>query len=138
MDKIDNIRTEIEQLRRKVDDHNYYLDNSEQAVGYVNALLDIENFLDTLSEELDKSLEEAAEDYARLDNEGVWKDGGKYNGFIAGANWQKSQMLKGAVEGEVITNGLYPYEPRIVAPYPNCPYAFGDKVRIVILKEEEE
>jgi hypothetical protein len=47
-------------------------------------------------------------------------------------------MLKDAVEGEVMTNGFYPYEPRIVAPYPNCPYALGDKIRIVVLKEEEE
>ena len=54
------------------------------------------------------------------------------------ADWQKERMMKNAVEGEIMTNGFYPYEPRIVAPYPNCPYAFGDKVRIVVLKEEEE
>lgn len=59
-------------------------------------------------------------------------------GLNAGAEWQKAKMLKDAVEGEVITNGLYPYEPRIIAPYPNCPYAFGDKVRIVILEDEEK
>lgn len=48
------------------------------------------------------------------------------------------QMIKDAIEGDVMTNGFYPYEPRIVASYPNCPYALGDKVRIVVLKEEEE
>lgn len=53
------------------------------------------------------------------------------------AEYLLKQMMKDAVEGEVVTNGFYPYEPRIVASYPNCPYALGDKVRIVVLKAEE-
>ena len=53
-------------------------------------------------------------------------------------SWKPSeeQMVKEALEGEVMTNGFYPYEPRIVAPYPNCPYDFGDKVRIIIVKDD--
>lgn len=51
MDKIEKIRQEIERLRKLIDDHNYYLDNSEQALGYGLALDDIGQFLDTLSEE---------------------------------------------------------------------------------------
>ena len=81
-------------------------------------------------------------------------------GFIAGAKWQKEQdeeeqadlftivaldaaqrakeqMMREAVEGEVMTNGFYPYEPRVVAPYPNCPYDFGDKVRVIVCKKED-
>lgn len=54
------------------------------------------------------------------------------------ADWQEEQMMKDAVEGGVTTNGFYPYEPCIVASYPNCPYAIGDNVRIVVLKVEEE
>ena len=43
------------------------------------------------------SLEEAAEEYALLFDDGTrWKDGGKYKGFIAGAEWQKEQMYKQA------------------------------------------
>ena len=57
--------------------------------------------------------------------------------FKAGAEWQKEQMLKGAVEGEVMMNALHPHEPRVTASYPNCPYKFGDKVKIVIVKEEK-
>lgn len=93
MDKIEKIRQEIELLRREIDDHNYYLDNSEQALGYSAALDDIEKFLDTL-EEPDKSLEEAAEEYAQLDDKGIWKDGGKYKGFIAGAEWMEKEINK--------------------------------------------
>lgn len=36
-----------------------------------------------------EDLEEAANKYAILDEEGKWKDGGKYKGFIAGAEWQR-------------------------------------------------
>lgn len=130
----------------------------------------LNRFLDTLPEEPDKSLEEAAEEFAEQEWDGLHDTNGnalytedyiKYT-FIAGAEWQASQMpmpedtalfqkgvtegrrlekadmLAKAVEGEVMTNGFYPYEPRIVAPYPNCPYTLGDKVRIVVLKEEEE
>ena len=45
-------------------------------------------------------------------------------------------MMEDAVEGEIMTNGFYPYEPRIVASYPNCPYAFGNKVKLIIVKED--
>lgn len=142
MDKIARLCQEIEQLRREVDDHNYYLDNSEQALGYGLALNDIEKFLDALQaeerpepyipvydeeyltekqrlfkehhgevdvdkmlaecrgydeekEEPDKSLEEAAEEWA--ENEAYGKSDAEfemaYKGFIAGAEGQKERDL---------------------------------------------
>lgn len=131
-------------------------------LGQYMAYESMESFLDTLSEEPDKSLEEAGEEYGNVKHP-MTKTGAKESkeDFIAGAEWQKKQdeveknlkylygmdegarilkeqMLKEAVEGEVMTNGFYPYEPRIVASYPNCPYNFGDKVRIAVLKEEDE
>ena len=85
-----------------------------------------------------KYLEEAAKNYT---DSSEWLIGENLEhieaAFIAGAKWQKEQMMKDTVEGEIMTNGFYPYEPRIVAPYPDCPYAFGDKIRIVVLKEGE-
>lgn len=51
MDKIARLRQKIKELRELLDNHNYYLDNSEQALGYSAALDDIEKFLDTLLEE---------------------------------------------------------------------------------------
>ena len=51
------------------------------------------SFIDSLpEEEPSKDLEEVAEEYARLDEEGKWKDGGKYKGFIAGAKWMSKRM----------------------------------------------
>lgn len=55
------LKAEIERLRKLVEEDNYYLDNYEQALGYGLALDDMGQFLDTLSEEPDKSLKEAME-----------------------------------------------------------------------------
>ena len=89
-------------------------------------------------------LEEAADEYEKKHTYQRYDGGGltpEYNAtlaeaFIAGYNLCKEQMMtEEAIEGEVMTNGFYPYEPRIVAPYPNCPYDFGDKVRVIVVKE---
>lgn len=65
--------------------------------------------------------------------------------FIAGANWQKEQMLKDAyVESQIVEDGrielggnpLPCLNPIILLPYPQ--FKPGDKVRIVVLKEKEE
>lgn len=121
---------------------------------------------ETQQEQPEIDLEEAAEEYAQLDDEGVWKDGGKYKGFIAGAKWQKSQMLKdgniilaeedfdaekeksmewgynlckeqmmkNAMEGQIYgSDGDHWVESEI---YENLKGKEGDKVRIVVLKED--
>ena len=115
-------------------------------------------------EEIPEDLEEAAEKYfikvpcseeVKKTLIEIYKPG--IDAFIAGAKWQedhiplpedtvlfnkgveegKRLMMEEAMEGEVMTNGFYPYEPRIVAPYPNCPYDFGDKVRVIVLPKED-
>lgn len=59
------------------------------------------------------------------------------NMFKAGAEWDRAKMMENAVEGEIMTNGFYPYEPRVVASFPNCPYNFGDKVKVIVIPTEE-
>ena len=62
---------------------------------------------------------------------------------IAGASWQKEKMLKEAVEGEVVTTNKYT-SVRYLSRYGTFRYFYGigrgykkgDKVRIVIIKEE--
>ena len=98
MNKIEKIRAEIDRryneysAKKKTDDFIYYS-------GMADALDLFEQFLDTLEEEPDKSLDEAAERFARFYDQGTC-DGIIQDGFIAGAEWQKEQMLKEAVEGE--------------------------------------
>ena len=57
--------------------------------------------------------------------------------FQKGARWQKNQMLKDAVEGYVNyyedSGGVLMAEAQV-----GCPYHNGDKVRIVIVKEDQK
>lgn len=96
---------------------------------------------------IDKSLEEAAEEYTqkmleswRFDSTGCRP---LREPFIAGAEWQKEQMMKDAyVESKIVEDGRIELEgdplpclnPIILLPYPQ--FQPGDKVRIIIVKED--
>lgn len=84
---------------------------------------------------LPDNLDEAAEEYARLDDEGVWKDGGKYKGFKAGAEWMAGQGY--TVDGIVICDKeLTRGYKDIVMRIPD-ELKVDDKVTIQIRKREE-
>lgn len=97
MSNVDKIRQEIERLKKILEESTYYLDNSQQALGYSFALDDFKEFIDSLPEEKpSEDLEDAAEKYSdkycsdwayRLEYE---------DAFIAGAEWQANQPLKGS------------------------------------------
>lgn len=97
MDKIEKIRAEIERLKKLLEESTYYLDNSQQALGYSFALDDFNDFLDTLSEEPSENLEEAAETFNREDAARMWDYEDKTEGeiveaaFKAGAEWMAGQ-----------------------------------------------
>ena len=162
MDKIEKIRQKIKELRELLEDHNYYLDNSEQAVGYSAALDDIEKFLDTPSEEPDKSLEEEYMDYVvsdpvytklvnRIAGLGIarhfaeWQKErdqpichGCFNRdevFMRGMKYAKEQMMKEAVEGIVTTRSM---AGNIVTAHVDYRYKDRQKVRIIVLKDNED
>lgn len=111
---------------------------------------------------MNTQLEEAANEYAILDEEGKWKDGGKYKGFIAGAEWQyqkdrgefaklkakewsdgydegiakgKEQMMKDAVEGEVIYDlgGFFRIKSEAID---GAKYKVGSWVKLIIVKKD--
>lgn len=140
MDKIEKIRIEIEMLKK------YSHSMADNAInsnmlnfydGEEDCCKQLLSFLDTLSEEPDKSLEEAANEFANQDCVTFIS---RKKGFIAGAEWQKEQMLKDAVEAyvntyESIQGGSY---VEFVADIPASNFKEKDKVRIVVLKEEEE
>lgn len=87
----EKIRAEIERLYDgEAPAHDQQCDFDD---GYFTGIGAISKFLDTVSEEpVSEDLEESAESYALLFDDGSkWKDGGKYNGFIAEAKWQRKQ-----------------------------------------------
>ncbi len=170
MGKIEKIRQEIERHRqaiRVLNEHTAPEQTSKTCAifQYSDTILsDLLSFIDTLPEEPDKSLEEAAEEYFYRN----WSDGSLdikpqvKEDFKAGAEWQKKrfeaeyeldwltdlkkdlyelgrkdereQMLKEAVEG-TYNNSDWGI-PCIDLPSPLELERF-DKVRIIIVKEEE-
>ena len=158
----DLLRKEIDRryneysAKKKTDDFIYYS-------GMADALDLFEQFLDTLSEEPDKSLEEEAGEWA--ENEAYGKSDAEfemaYKGFIAGAKWQAEQddrdvvfwkgmqyayaRLKEEAEGVVQDHGQFinfgdgkyiDLDPTLENK-PIVELADGDKVRVIIIKDDE-
>ena len=97
-------------------------------------------------EKTDKSLEEAANKYATEWHENpdgsAWKpyfEVSAIKAFIAGAEWQKAKMMEEAVDADVNTYGDLvagkSWAEFVVEMSTNN---LGDKVRIIIVKEEEK
>ena len=111
------------------------------------AIQKMENYLTELEEQepVCEELDKAADDYARdtipmTDEEYI--DGGKRSAFIAGANWMREQMMKEAVEGEVCIPNVWVEHKEgkelVVRAEigKELGFKFGDKVRIVVVKED--
>ena len=56
--------------------------------------------------------------------------------FIAGAEWHKEQMMKEAVEGEIQMRYSGCLCAKTIRAINEDKFKFGDKVRIVIVKED--
>lgn len=105
MDKIEKIRAEIERRMKIYKESNYGISLRYQE------LEELLSFLDTLSEEPDKSLEEAAK-----------------GSFVVG-----NYVVH---DGRIELGGdpLPSLDPILLLPYPQ--FKPGDKVRIIIVKED--
>jgi len=70
------LREELQKPKTELKVGNYYLDNSEQAVGYENALVDFELLIDSLQQEMWKPSEEqitaAKSVYSVLKSHDTW------------------------------------------------------------------
>lgn len=92
---------------------------------------------------LPSDLDEAAKEYAKTtfkkshsdnpDEEVTIVEPDKYAGFIAGAKWDKEQMMSNAVEGTVYGNGVYTW---VAGDIPSQ-FKYGDKVRVIVLPKED-
>lgn len=94
-----------------------------------------------------KTIEQAAYDYSRKADE-VLARVDIINAFLAGAKWQKEQMLKDAIDGDVVK--IFPEGAASIhyqAPCGIGTMAYfckaetlndGDKVKVIIVKKEDE
>lgn len=89
------------------------------------------------SEDLEKASEESWAVYEYRETPRGLYSSCYVDGFKAGAQWQKEQMMKDAVEGYVNyyedSGGILMAEAQV-----GCPYHNGDKVKIIIVKENEK
>ncbi|MBR4758478.1 MAG: hypothetical protein IK084_06715 [Bacteroidaceae bacterium] len=157
MDKIEKIRNELERRIALYSGwsnetvHPTRIDEDKQLL----------SFLDTLSEEPDKSLEEAADRYASsVKGDYAWSDGPDHfnfgdltDAFVAGAEWKDKQvnrdeifhdgmkyeydqLMKEAVEGEIVDSGFDDGTAILKAIVPDRGYDSGDKVKLIVIKED--
>lgn len=151
---IDILRKEIKRLEKAAhisalgcadSETRKFHEGKDFAYQHVGALID--SLQQEQQEEPSESLEEAAEGYTqkmleswRFDSTGCRPP---RESFKAGAEWQKSQMLKDAfVDSYVVHDGrielggnpLPCLNPIILLPYPQ--FKPDDKVRVIIVKED--
>lgn len=98
-----------------------------------------------LQESVSEDLEQAAIDYDSCrpalygeDDEGDYVEyiEVRKDAFIAGAQWQKEQMMKDAVEIKINRDTLYDLKPLIHERY--LDYKIGQKVKIIILPSDNK
>ena len=90
MDKIEKIRQEIE---RRIALYSGW-SNETVHPARIDEDRQLLSFIDTLEEEPDKSLEEAAERFANTQNKNFLNPEIVKNIFIAGAEWKEEQLMK--------------------------------------------
>lgn len=149
---IEQIKAEIERLKSI----EYPCDNSQQATGFFNAIDRMTDFLDTLESEKPIGLEEEIHKYnkERFDEYFPEQDGD----FISevdfmtcldrvarhfaklGAEDAREKMMVEAVEGEIFDDydkDICEHRLTILSTVPPG-YKDGDKVRVIIVKEDEK
>ena len=164
-DRLTKVRAEIEMRKKEVIDNIFELGNSEsERIGLFDRKElydDLLSFIDSMtkepvSEDLDlgcgviwKGEEPVSEDFEEAVNAYIGyapevdessSTYGKRQAFIAGANWQKQQMMAKAVDAtEHIDAGGYPYIPQMeLYDYDkDIPLAKeGEKVKVIVIKED--
>ena len=107
---------------------NRWMDASE-----LEALLT--EFAEKLQEPASEDLEQAAEEYVTKEG---YLAGLHYNSMVrsfkAGANWQREQMMKDAVEGRMKLNHIVVSYAELAKSFPTG--KDGDKVKVIIIKGE--
>jgi len=137
---IEQINAEIERLKNanEISDNEAYAQYElDVACGYDMALNDVISFLSTLEESkkpiISNDLEEAAKEYAgdSVSDEGIME----VAAFIAGAEWDREQMMSKAVECIVEDWNPEPH-PEITIPLNPGKFSNGDIARIIIVEED--
>ena len=123
--KLDAIKAEIHRL---VDVRGYDREMANDLLAFMNSLP---------NEPVSEDLEEAANEYAKDYLFAPKPQSAPNIHFINGANWQKQQMIKDAVDGKIYeTQARSKLKAATIGKISCLKYRVGDKVKLIILKEE--
>lgn len=134
MNKLQEIKDWISKEQDGLMDAQGNFDNPSDE-GAFHILTNLDYYIDSLQEEpVSEDLEEAANDYAHdIVHDDVFET------FKAGARWQKQQMMKDAVDAEcdvILLEEGDELQYSVLYPIGKRPYNKGDKVKVIIIKEE--
>ena len=146
----EKIRAEIERLyNQSLADASRQADRgleraASASYGKSKACKELLSFIDSMQEEpVSEDLEEVAKTYAKKESHG-YEPCNIVETFKAGANWQKQQMMKNAIDG-VITFDYYGDNDKIYGCIAHDSFCLeelglkdGDKVKLIIIKEDEQ
>ena len=143
-DKVELIKAEIE---RRIQECKDYKIESSYYDGLIFAFKEVRDFINSLPEEpVNEDLEQAAKEICQktLEGETVVIDGYEYvvrsdaeECCKAGAQWQKEQMMKTAVDGKIYeTQARSKLKAATIDKISRLKYRVGDKVKLIILKED--
>ena len=141
MTQIEQIKAEIERLKAEIPYHENAWSVLDKLKTFINSLP---------AEQASEDLEKAAKKYAVAKHHDKTLQDIVAIDFIAGANWQKEQMMKGFCyetkvyrdeEGDGIDTPIESWlalENNEITNLPNIGLKEGDKVKILIVKEDEQ
>ena len=129
-DEVELIHRRIEEIKANTKDKQFASPYNTGRVDLCNELLSL---IDSMQEEpVSEDLEEFALQYAghHAPYDSCMQE--VEDAVKEGAKWQKQQLMKNATVAEYWDNWL------ILDPYLRGSFADGDKVKVIILKQEED
>lgn len=131
---------QVEQIKDdiKLQIHNLEIAEKEGFItefgkGQLECLEGLLSFIESLQEEpVSEDLEEAAKSHSKESFNGMLIED-NMEAFKAGANWQKQQMMKDAMEGKVVVDSENDWQCIRIFKRVN---KIGDKVKLIIIKED--
>ena len=142
MTQIEQIKSEIERRRVKYKEliSKSFGVEQEYFKGMAVVADEMMLFINSLPEKPSEDLEEAANIYAN--KQGLELKPFARRFFIAGANWQKEQLMKSATNGCYIKRNKYTKQNVLNGLSVTCEaiqkFKDGDKVKVIIVKEAEQ
>ena len=115
--------------------------------GQISAFKGVLKILDTLEvkdlqkEPVSEDLKEFEVEYIEREKDNIVCAYDRHAGLVDGAKWQKQQMMKDAIEAEIINwasmfTSIKVIEPERAETMIKEKFDIGDKVKLIIVKEE--